>query len=258
MFERFTDRARRVVVLAQEEALRLNHNYIGTEHVLLGLLREEEGVAARALVSLGISLDEVRLRVEEIIGRGQDPPSGHVPFTPRSKKVLELSLREALTLGHNYIGTEHILLGLIREGEGVAAQILVQSGAQLSEVRNTVVRLIEGLPHGASERMPAEAVNVSLADENRHLRALVDRLRAALARHAPAEAGPSTDDPARKPLLAPVEPPPAEGAYSPLLKCSFCGLDHDQVAKLIAGPQVYICDQCVGLCNEFLAEEPPP
>jgi hypothetical protein len=117
--------------------------------------------------------------------------------------------------------------------------------------------------------MPAEAVNVSLADENRHLRALVDRLRAALARHAPAppagtlragpaEAGPSTDDPARKPLLAPVEPPPAEGAYSPLLKCSFCGLDHDQVAKLIAGPQVYICDQCVGLCNEFLAEEPPP
>src|SRR5207237_9699739 len=109
-FERFTDRARRVVVLAQEEALRLNHNYIGTEHVLLGLLREEEGVAARALVSLGVALEEARDKIEEVIGRGQDVPSGHVPFTPRAKKVLELALREALTLGHNYIGSEHILL----------------------------------------------------------------------------------------------------------------------------------------------------
>ena len=117
MFERFTDRARRVVVLAQEEARMLNHNYIGTEHILLGLIHEGEGVAAKALESLGISLEAVREQVEEIIGQGQQAPSGHIPFTPRAKKVLELSLREALQLGHNYIGTEHILLGLIREGE---------------------------------------------------------------------------------------------------------------------------------------------
>src|SRR5256885_1194699 len=129
MFERFTDRARRVVVLAQEEARMLNHNYIGTEHILLGLIHEGEGVAAKALESLGISLEGVRQQVEEIIGQGQQAPSGHIPFTPRAKKVLELSLREALQLGHNYIGTEHILLGLIREGEGVAAQVLVKLGA---------------------------------------------------------------------------------------------------------------------------------
>ena len=124
MFERFTDRARRVVVLAQEEARMLNHNYIGTEHILLGLIHEGEGVAAKALESLGISLEAVRQQVEEIIGQGQQAPSGHIPFTPRAKKVLELSLREALQLGHNYIGTEHILLGLIREGDGVAVKIL--------------------------------------------------------------------------------------------------------------------------------------
>jgi len=132
MFERFTDRARRVVVLAQEEARLLNHNYIGTEHILLGLIHEGEGVAAKALESLGISLEAVRNQVEEIIGQGGTSPSGHIPFTPRAKKVLELSLREALQLGHNYIGTEHILLGLIREGEGVAAQVLVKLGADLS------------------------------------------------------------------------------------------------------------------------------
>ncbi len=132
MFERFTDRARRVVVLAQEEARLLNHNYIGTEHILLGLIHEGEGVAAKALESLGISLEAVRAQVEEIIGHGGQAPSGHIPFTPRAKKVLELSLREALQLGHNYIGTEHILLGLIREGEGVAAQVLVKLGADLS------------------------------------------------------------------------------------------------------------------------------
>src|ERR1035438_636575 len=118
MFERFTDRARRVVVLAQEEARMLNHNYIGTEHLLLGLIHEGEGVAAKVLESMGISLEAVRQQVEEIVGRGKDAPSGHIPFTPRAKKVLELSLREAQILGHNYIGTEHILLGLIREGEG--------------------------------------------------------------------------------------------------------------------------------------------
>ncbi len=144
MFERFTDRARRVVVLAQEEARMLNHNYIGTEHILLGLIHEGEGVAAKALESLGISLDAVREQVQEIIGTGTQAPSGHIPFTPRAKKVLELSLREALQLGHNYIGTEHILLGLIREGEGVAAQVLVKLGADLSRVRQTVIQLLSG------------------------------------------------------------------------------------------------------------------
>ena len=144
MFERFTDRARRVVVLAQEEARMLNHNYIGTEHILLGLIHEGEGVAAKGLESLGISLEAVRAQVEEIIGQGQQAPSGHIPFTPRAKKVLELSLREALQLGHNYIGTEHILLGLIREGEGVAAQVLVKLGADLNRVRQQVIQLLSG------------------------------------------------------------------------------------------------------------------
>jgi ATP-dependent Clp protease ATP-binding subunit ClpC len=144
MFERFTDRARRVVVLAQEEARMLNHNYIGTEHILLGLIHEGEGVAAKGLEALNISLEGVRAQVEEIIGQGQQAPSGHIPFTPRAKKVLELSLREALQLGHNYIGTEHILLGLIREGEGVAAQVLVKLGADLNRVRQQVIQLLSG------------------------------------------------------------------------------------------------------------------
>jgi ATP-dependent Clp protease ATP-binding subunit ClpA len=144
MFERFTDRARRVVVLAQEEARLLNHNYIGTEHILLGLAREGDGVAAKALESLEISLEAVRQQVEQIIGRGKQAPSGHIPFTPRAKKVLELSLREAHHLGHNYIGTEHILLGLIREGEGVAAQVLVDLGADLNRVRQQVIELLAG------------------------------------------------------------------------------------------------------------------
>src|SRR5256885_5081514 len=153
LFERFTDRARRVVVLAQEEARLLNHNYIGTEHILLGLIHEGEGVAAKALESLGISLEAVRNQVEEIIGQGGSSPSGHIPFTPRAKKVLELSLREALQLGHNYIGTEHILLGLIREGEGVAAQVLVKLGADLSRVRQQVIQLLSGYA-GAKEGSP--------------------------------------------------------------------------------------------------------
>ncbi|MGO2004747.1 ATP-dependent Clp protease ATP-binding subunit [Arthrobacter rhombi] len=148
MFERFTDRARRVVVLAQEEARMLNHNYIGTEHILLGLIHEGEGVAAKALESLNISLGAVREQVQEIIGQGQQAPSGHIPFTPRAKKVLELSLREALQLGHNYIGTEHILLGLIREGEGVAAQVLVKLGADLNRVRQQVIQLLSGYQGG--------------------------------------------------------------------------------------------------------------
>jgi len=144
VFERFTDRARRVVVLAEEEARMLNHNYIGTEHVLLGLIHEGEGVAAKVLESLGISLGAVRQQVEEIIGQGQQVPSGHIPFTPRAKKVLELASREAKQLGHNYIGTEHILLGLICEGEGVAAQVLVKLGADLNRVRQQVIRLLHG------------------------------------------------------------------------------------------------------------------
>ncbi|GAC1385666.1 MAG: ATP-dependent Clp protease ATP-binding subunit [Marmoricola sp.] len=144
MFERFTDRARRVVVLAQEEARLLSHNYIGTEHILLGLIHEGDGIAAKALDGLGISLEGVRAQVEEIIGQGQQAPTGHIPFTPRAKKVLELSLREALQLGHNYIGTEHILLGLIREGEGVAAQVLQKMGADLNRVRQQVIQLLSG------------------------------------------------------------------------------------------------------------------
>ena len=151
MFQRFSDRARRVVVLAQEEARMLNHNYIGTEHLLLGLIQEGEGVAAKALESIGISLEAVRNQVEEIIGRGSTAPTGHIPFTPRAKKVLELSLREALQLGHNYIGTEHILLGLIREGEGVAAQVLTKLGADLDRVRNQVVQLLTGASAGSKE-----------------------------------------------------------------------------------------------------------
>jgi len=144
LFERFTDRARRVVVLAQEEARLLNHSYIGTEHILLGLIHEGEGVAAKSLESLSISLEAVRAQVEEIIGQGGSSPSGHIPFTPRAKKVLELSLREALQLGHNYIGTEHILLGLLREGEGVATQVLVKLGADLGKVRQQVIQLLSG------------------------------------------------------------------------------------------------------------------
>jgi hypothetical protein len=147
MFERFTDRARRVVVLSQEEAVGLKHSYIGTEHLLLGLIREREGVAARALESLGISLEAVRGEVEQIIGQGQSAPSGQIPFTPRAKKVLELSLREALQLGHSYIGTEHILLGLVREGEGVAAQVLVKlGGGELSLVRQAVTVQLASQP----------------------------------------------------------------------------------------------------------------
>jgi hypothetical protein len=155
MFERFTDRARRVVVLAQEEARLLNHNHIGTEHILLGLIHEGEGVAYLALTELGISLDAVRAQVEAEIGQGSEAPGGHIPFTPRAKKVLELSLREALQLGHNYIGTEHILLGLIREGEGVAAQVLVGLGADLDRVRGQVVQLLATAGASQAEQVAA-------------------------------------------------------------------------------------------------------
>jgi ATP-dependent Clp protease ATP-binding subunit ClpC len=167
MFERFTERARRVVVLAQEEASALNHNHIGTEHLLLGLVRDGEGVAARALQELEISLDAVREQVEEIIGRGKhEPAEGHIPFTPRAKKVLELSLREARQLGHDYIGTEHILLGIIREGDGVGAQVLVNLGGKLSRVRDKVRELVppagtaEGRAHAAPMRVVASSAQL--------------------------------------------------------------------------------------------------
>jgi hypothetical protein len=154
MFERFTDRARRAVVLAQEEARMLNHGYIGTEHILLGLVHEGEGIAAQSLRSLGLSMEAARGKVLEFVGRGEEAPSAHIPFTPRSKKVLELALREALQLGNNYIGTEHILLGLIREREGVAAQALSQLGLGLDEVRQRTLDLAESEDARESEQAP--------------------------------------------------------------------------------------------------------
>jgi ATP-dependent Clp protease ATP-binding subunit ClpC len=181
MFERFTDRARRVVVLAQEEARMLNHNYIGTEHILLGLIDEGEGVAAKALESLGISLDAVRQQVEEIIGQGQQTPSGHIPFTPRAKKVLELTRHEASQLGHNYIGTEHILLGLIRERDGVAAQVLVKLGADLNRTRQQVIEMLRG--QRAEDAPPPSGPPISgdlvsqLASFAARLNAIEQRLR---------------------------------------------------------------------------------
>jgi len=188
VYERFTDQARRAVVQAQEEARMLNHNYIGTEHILLGLIHERDGVAAQALESLGIGLDVVRQQIEEIIGRGLQVPPEHIPFTPRSKKVLELSLREALQLGHDYIGTEHILLGLIREGDGVAAQVLVTLGGDLNRVRQQVIQLLDGhqarvAMSGREEWAGSAADRMSLAKEVDRLNAELERLRAMLREH---------------------------------------------------------------------------
>jgi ATP-dependent Clp protease ATP-binding subunit ClpA len=154
MFERFTERARQVVVLAQDEARTLKHNYIGTEHILLGLLREEEGLAARVLDSLDITVEEVRAQVARIVGQGDEVTTGQIPFTPRAKKVLELALREALSLGHNYIGTEHILLGLVRENEGVAARILLDFDADAEKIRNEVIRMLSGQRVRTVHEMP--------------------------------------------------------------------------------------------------------
>ena len=205
MFERFTERARRVVVHAQEEARELDHNYIGTEHLLLGLLREQESIAARALQELEIGQDAVREQVIQIIGRGKRAPSGHIPFTPRAKKVLELSLREALQLSHNYIGTEHILLGLIREGEGVAAQVLTKLSGNLSRVRDKVIELV---PAGAAENPELSAQLRSVRPGGpldpimRQLDTIAERL-AAIERHlgigrgeGPAGEGPAGEGPA--------------------------------------------------------------
>jgi len=223
MFERFTDKARRVVVLAQEEARMLNHNYIGTEHILLGLIHEGEGLAAKALTSLGISLQAVRQQVEEIIGQGQQAPSGHIPFTPRAKKVLELSLREALQLGHNYIGTEHILLGLLREGEGVAAQVLVRLGADLNRVRRQVIHLVQGAKGGDRPTRIAAGESVRLRGPGDHwvadllttIARLADRIEAIERHLGIAEPG-GPDAPAReaersdKPEPAGEPEPPAK------------------------------------------------
>ena len=205
MFERFTDRARRIVVLAQEEARLLNHNYIGTEHILLGVIHEGEGVAARALESLEISLQRVRSEVEGMIGEGDSTPSGHIPFTPRAKKVLELSLREALQLRHNYIGTEHILLGLIREGEGVGAQVLVKLGADLSRVRQQVLQLLSGFEPGAGDEPPL--ASPSVLRESALLGGAV--------------VGDATTH------------------------CSFCGGDLWDVNHYLAGGRAAICSECI-------------
>jgi hypothetical protein len=187
MFERFTSRARTVVKNAQEEARRLDHDYIGTEHLLLGLLTEPEGVGAKALSVQGLSLERVRADVVRIVGMGKGTPEGHIPFTPRSKKVLELSLREALKLHHNYIGTEHIVLGLVREGDGVAAKIMVESGADLPKVRQEVVRLLAaGVGDRAGAEPPKDRVLAdieALYDEIARLAREVDRLTELLREH---------------------------------------------------------------------------
>jgi ATP-dependent Clp protease ATP-binding subunit ClpC len=169
MFERFTERAREVIVLAQDEARRLSHNYIGTEHLLLGLLREEEGLAARALESLGVTLEEVRAQVARIIGQGDEVTTGQIPFTPRAKKVLELALREALSLGHNYVGSEHILLGLVRENQGVAARVLLGLDADAEKIRNEIIRMLSGHEAVRAARMLSghEAVGAAPVVVNR-------------------------------------------------------------------------------------------
>jgi ATP-dependent Clp protease ATP-binding subunit ClpC len=200
MFERFTDRARRVVVLAQEESQRLSHNYIGSEHLLLGLLAEREGVAARALESLNVTLTAAREQVEEIIGPGQQTPRGHIPFTPRAKKILELALREALTMGSEVIDTEHLLLGLIDEGDGVGAQILQRLGATAQAVREAVARLISADPEAAEVTGPGSEpravsvgrrvlTRVDALTEVKDLLASIDRRLSAIERHLGIDAG---------------------------------------------------------------------
>jgi ATP-dependent Clp protease ATP-binding subunit ClpC len=205
MFERFTDQARRVVVLAQEESRILNHNYIGTEHLLLGMLHEGEGGAATALQAMGIGLEAVRQQVEETVGRGKENPSGHIPFTPRAKKVLELSLRESLQLGHDYIGSEHILLGLIREGDGLAAQILVRLGADLAGVREQVLRQLADQPAGQrAERSTGRAGGSAGV-----LEGIVSRLDAIAERLTAIERRLGIGEPPAEPPAEPTAEPPA-------------------------------------------------
>jgi len=223
MFERFTDRARRVVVLAQEEARLRDHGYSGTEHILLGIVHEGSGIAGRALESLEISLPRVRIEVEEIIGRGGSAPVGNVPFTPRAKKVLELSLREAVTLGHNYIGTEHILLGLIREGEGVGAKVLVESGADLETTRARVLDLLadkEGRPPDESG---------------------LHRFQ------TPVEIGVWQ--------LVPRDVAPEEAS---MRRCSFCGRAAGSIETLVITPRASICGECLERARRLGAGEEDP
>jgi len=176
MFERFTDKSRRAVVLAQEEARQLNHNYIGTEHLLAGLRRENLGVAARALESAGISMDAVRAEIEKLVGRGQLTPSGHIPFTPRAKKCLELSLRESLTLGHNHIGTGHLLLGLIGKDDCVAVQVLGGLGTDLGQLRAQVIRDIEDHPEDQDSFPPLHPVHLRRSDLPTVVHSLLDTI----------------------------------------------------------------------------------
>ena len=208
MFERFTERARRVVVLAQEESRLLSHNYIGTEHLLLGLLAERQGIAAEALESLNVTLEAAREQVEEIIGPGQQQPHGHIPFTPRAKKILELSLREALTMHSEVIDTQHLLLGLVDEGDGVGAQILRRFGATAQTVRETVTGLVNAEPQAEAPEKPEpgapRAVSVTLTlridpdalVEVKVLLVSIDRRLTAIERHLGIDAGRAEEPPA--------------------------------------------------------------
>ncbi len=231
MFERFTDRARRVVVLAQEEARLLDHNYIGTEHLLLGMIHEGDGVAAMALLSLGVSLAGSRAEVLALIGHGDQPPQGNIPFTPRAKKVLELSLREALQLGHNYIGTEHILLGLLREGEGVASQILVKQGVGLEAARSAVLQLMSGMPLD-------DLGTRSFGDPQGSGGTFVGTVPRASGRPAPGH-GPG--------LNLPV------GGR----RCSFCLKEESHVGRIVRSRGVSICDECLGRAQALVAAAKP-
>jgi ATP-dependent Clp protease ATP-binding subunit ClpC len=205
VFERFTDRARRVLVLAQEESRLLNHNHIGTEHILLGLVGEGRGVAAKALTQMGVSLDVARQKVVEVVGQFGTEATGSPPFTPRAKKVLELSLREALQLDHNYIGTEHLLLGLVREGEGVGARVLLSVGVDQDTVRQTVMQLLAGQvePEAASSSEAVEMTSGGWIARGGSRRRARD------------------------------------------LRCSFCGRQPSEVGRLIAGQDAYICEHCI-------------
>ena len=213
MFERFTDRARRVIVLAQQEARLLSHNYIGTEHLLLGLLADGGGTAARALESLGVTLDAARDQVREIVGEGQQTLTGHIPFTPRAKKVLELSLREALNLGDDHIGTEHLLLGLLAEADGVGAQVVARLGASRRAVRDKVIELTGAVPDPAALEMGSwtrsARIRVDALTEVRQLLASVERRLSAIERHLGIAAAP--DEPEGPRAAGPDKPedPPA-------------------------------------------------
>jgi ATP-dependent Clp protease ATP-binding subunit ClpA len=256
LFERFTERARQVVVLAQDEARALKHNYIGTEHILLGLLREEEGLAARVLESLDITVEEVRAQVARIVGQGDEVTTGQIPFTPRAKKVLELALREALSLGHNYIGTEHILLGLVRENEGVAARILLDFGVDTELVRGTTIELLSGFGQGQSiesREAAAAASNPELAAE---LTAAREERAQALdaGDFERAEAARDRERALRRKLLGMTDPPPPP-VWSHRLRAAR-SLErrpgHSPVAMLVIGWLLFAVALGVGIAVGYL------